>query len=123
MKKLTVCFLLLVSIAFSLSAQILTQKTEAKFINDKIKLADKANIEVVTMPSVNVVKLLAEDETERGLDLPFRFGYIFNVNYNLSNSGTWTEVERGRVWSLKIASAGAYSINLFYDNFFLPEGS
>lgn len=114
---------LLAIIAFNLSAQVITQKIDAEIINEKIELEEKANIDVVTMPSFEVDKLIAEDERNRDLDLPFRFGYAFEVDYNMQNSGTWTKVDSGRVWSLKIISKGAYSINLAYSKFHLPENS
>lgn len=110
-------------IAFNLSSQVLTKKTDASLIDEKIKFIDKTNIDIVTMPTFDIEKLIAEDERSRILDLPFRFGYAFDVNYNMQNSGTWNEIEEGRVWSLKIVSSGAYSINLDYDKFYLPENS
>ena len=114
---------LLAIFVLNLSAQVITQKTDAKTINGKIKLEEKANIDVVTMPSFDIDKLIAEDERNRNLDLPFRFGYAFDVSYNMQNSGNWHEVEEGRVWSIKIVSSGAYSINLAYDKFYLPENT
>ncbi len=112
---------LLTIIALNLSAQIITQKIDVKIINRKIKLEEKVNIDVVTMPSFDIDKLIAEDERNRTLDLPSRFGYGFEVNYNMQNSGTWYEVEEGRIWSIKIVSTGAFSINLAYDKFYLPK--
>jgi hypothetical protein len=75
------------------------------------------------MPSVDVETLLAEDEEEIKSGLPFRFGYSLKVNLNLHNSGDWTELDDGsRIWTLNIVSKGAYSINLAYDEFYIPEG-
>ena len=34
------------------------------------------------MPSFDIDKPIAEDERNRALDLPFRYGYAFEVNYN-----------------------------------------
>jgi len=75
------------------------------------------------MPRFDVKKLLAEDEINKGLDLPYRFGYAFKVDYNMQNSGTWSKVSGGKVWSLKIVSKGAYSINLAFSKFYLPKDS
>lgn len=75
------------------------------------------------MPLIDVEALLAEDEEEIKLGLPFRFGYSMKVNLNLQNSGNWTELNDGRrIWTLNIVSKGAYSINLAYDEFYIPEG-
>ncbi|MDD4050449.1 MAG: trypsin-like peptidase domain-containing protein [candidate division Zixibacteria bacterium] len=83
-----------------------------------------AVVATMTMPSVDVQALLAEDKIEEAEGLPYRFGNPFEVNYNLDNSGTWTDLnDGGRVWRLRIQSPGAYSINLIYDRYYLPEGA
>ncbi len=78
-----------------------------------------------TMGAVDVATLLAEDELEAALDTPVppRFGYAIEVSLGLESAGTWTELPNGdRVWRLRIAAPGAYSINLLYDEFWLPAG-
>lgn len=122
MKKYIISLIFFI-IGANLSAQVLTQKVNSETIDESIKLADKSSIDIVTMPSFNVSQLLAEDELNKTLDLPYRFGYAFDVDYNMQNSGTWSEVENGRIWSLKIVSDGAYSINLAYNKFYLPGNS
>ncbi|MBK6765168.1 MAG: carboxypeptidase-like regulatory domain-containing protein [bacterium] len=74
-----------------------------------------------SLPPVDHTALLAEDATE-SKDVPFRFGYPHEVSYNLTNSGSWEDTKDGRVWRLRIASSGAYSINVLYDQFDLPAG-
>lgn len=51
------------------------------------------------------------------------FAHAFNVNYTPDNSGNWSIVDGYRVWHLEIASPGAYSINLIFDRYVLPEGA
>ncbi len=81
-------------------------------------------IAAVTMSPVDVPALLAEDRIEEEQGLPFRFGFPFEVSYSLDNSGTWTDLgDGGRIWRLRIESPGAYSINLIYDRYYLPEGA
>ena len=81
-------------------------------------------VERVTMPAVNVAALLAEDEIEQSKGLPYRFGFPMDVNYNLNNSGTWTNLPGGaKLWRLNIFSSGATTINLIYNDFWLPQGS
>ena len=80
-------------------------------------------MEVKIMPPVDVESLLHEDAIARK-DVPYRFGYCFDVSYNLQNSGTWEKLsDGGKLWRLKILSQGAYSVNLIYDKFWLPEGA
>ncbi len=78
-----------------------------------------------TMAGVDVPALLAEDELEAAQDAPIprRFGYAFSVSLGLDNAGTWTELPNSdRVWRLRLAAPDAYSINLLYDEFWLPAG-
>ena len=84
------------------------------------------SIPTVRKDSVDVAALLSEDDLERkqGIQVPSRFGYPFEVSLGLDNAGRWTELPNGdRVWRLRIAAPGAYSINLLYDEFWLPEGA
>ena len=77
----------------------------------------------VILPHVDKELLLAEDKIEMAKDVPYRFGTPIEVQYNLHNSGVWEDVTGGRLWRLSIKSDNAYSINLLYDRFILPEGS
>ena len=82
------------------------------------------NIETAKTPPVDFQRLLAEEEAEKDEAIPFRFGEPFDVYYTLSNSGNWETLQNGdRVWRLRIESPGAYSINLLYSHFYLPEGA
>ena len=79
-----------------------------------------------TMAALDVAALIAEDELEaaQSSPLPPRFGYAFKVSLGLDSAGTWTELPNGdRVWQLRITAPGAYSINLLYDDFWLPDGA
>ena len=77
----------------------------------------------VVLPQVDKIALLAEDKIEMAKDIPYRFGTPIEVQYNLNNSGSWDDVTGGRIWRLSIKSENAYSINLLYDRYLLPEGS
>ncbi|MBC8346389.1 MAG: trypsin-like peptidase domain-containing protein [Candidatus Marinimicrobia bacterium] len=81
------------------------------------------DVPVLTMQTVNVDSLTNEDKKATS-DTPYRFGYGFDVSYNLDNSGVWeTLPDGGRVWRLNIFAPGAFSINLIYDQFWLPPGA
>ena len=84
----------------------------------------RAEIEKVTTPLLNIQALLIEDEIEKEQGIPFRFGYSFEVDYTLENSGNWETLDDGsRLWRLEIFSEGAFSINLVYSHFWVPEGA
>ena len=90
----------------------------------KSVLSDIDNIPNIKLPNINLEALILEDEIEQmDKSIPFRFGSPFEVNYNLNNSGEWIETDLGRIWRLSITSEDAYSINLIYNRFVLPDGA
>jgi lysyl endopeptidase len=88
--------------------------------NDKINW----HYPVVEMPTFDVDALVAEDEINNEFkDTPYRFANNFYPGLHTENSGVWHELPNGdRVWILSIVSAGAYSLNLGFDLFEIPEG-
>lgn len=72
----------------------------------------------------NIERLKQEDAENDVKDVPYRYGIAFEVNINLNNSGEWLELENNdRIWRLIIKCPSAKSINLSYDEFWLPEKS
>jgi len=122
MKKLRLFIYVLVAsllIASASYAQLSVEGTPQSFVQSSKSLFD-AQI----MNTVDVKAYLAEDEIEEQEGLPFRFGAPFDVIYSLKNSGEWEKLPDGSaIWRLRIISEGAYSINLIYDNFYLPPGA
>lgn len=105
-------------ITTGLSAQISISGQPVSFSR-----STKATVQEVAMTGVDRRALLAEDALEPK-EMPFRFGYAFDVAYNLHNSGTWEQLDDGsRLWRLRIACPGAFSINIIYDRFRLPDGA
>jgi hypothetical protein len=68
--------------------------------------------------------MLEEDSINQGITKPLRFAKSFDVNYSLNNSGLWERLDNGdKVWRLGIISPGAFSINLIFSEFKIPEGA
>ncbi len=80
---------------------------------------------LVDLPKIDNQVLLKQSvaELDGALRLkPFRFAEAINVNLSTSNSGIWTTaIDGSQVWILKIRSEGAFSLNLIFDEFKLPE--
>ena len=77
-----------------------------------------------TMAPIDVKKLLGEDSLEASFEhpVPFRFGYAFDVDLGLGNAGTWDTLLNGdRIWRLRLSSPHAYSINLIFSEFSMPQ--
>jgi hypothetical protein len=84
-------------------------------------LADTAP--TVMMAPVQVERLMAEDEA-RGKSGPYRFGEEIAVTLTPENSGVWSQAENGdRVWRMRVASPGAYSISMIFDQFVMTPGA
>jgi len=81
-------------------------------------------IPVRIMPYVDIDYLKQEDELNKEKLRPYRFGANIDVTINLENAGQWENLPNGdRLWRLAIRSEGAYSLNLLYNAFYLPDGA
>lgn len=82
-------------------------------------------ISYVQMQGFNLDSLRAEDEVlDQHKDIPYRFGYNFEVNIHPENSGTIALNSKGdKLWRVGIISPGALTLNMFLDQFLLPEGA
>lgn len=107
-----------------LSPRVLAQISEGGAPPSFGLKAATSNVATVTTRPPNIPALLAEDEAEEAKDVPFRFGYPYEVAYDMTNSGTWETLTDGsRLWRLRIECPGAYSINLVYRMFWMPPGA
>jgi len=95
-------------------------------IPKSFELIDELYIPTQELPSFNIENFLIEDENDKqSLDIkPYRFANPISVNFNMNNSGEWLIQEDGSsIWILQIDSPGAYSLNIIYDIFNIPEGA
>tara|TARA_B100002051_G_scaffold76624_1_gene73158 strand:+ start:584 stop:3007 length:2424 start_codon:yes stop_codon:yes gene_type:complete len=102
-------------------AQVSTPSTPKSFYID-----ENISLSTVTLPSFDVDQFLIEDDNEMrsGDTKPYRFANPISVNLNMNNAGIWTELEDGSmVWMLEIESVGAFSLNIIYDIFDIPDGA
>lgn len=66
----------------------------------------------------------ADAVTDPMKDVPYRFGWEWEVNLSTENSGTWTDLPNGgRVWQLGIDCPDASSISFIFDRYELPKGA
>jgi hypothetical protein len=121
-----ILFFLIIPILIGQKSNKMIQQISINYNSYEFPLTEDINIDVKIMPVVNTDSLLLDDEKnlKEFPDLPYRFGYSHSVALTLKNVGTWDELkDGGRIWRLKIYCPKAYSINLIYNKFFLPEGS
>lgn len=77
------------------------------------------------MPEFDLQQQLNEDAINNAnKSAPYRFGFEHIVNYSLQSHGIWETLPNGdRVWMIKLTSEDALSINLVFNDFYLPEGA
>ena len=77
----------------------------------------------IIIPKPDLDQIIKDNELFDKDASPFRIGVTIDVDINIENSGTWTNLgKKGRVWRLKISSEGAKAIGIYYKTFSLPEG-
>jgi lysyl endopeptidase len=89
------------------------------------KLNDLETVKPIAMPKFDLAALQAEDKAnELRKDMPWRFGYEFFVDNNLTNSGNWHTLPNGdRVWRIRYTSTGAKTLNFLFSDFYMPAGA
>jgi lysyl endopeptidase len=103
-------------------AQINEGGTPMSFKNKQLKALSDLKYE--TMPSFDVLAMKREDSLNRSHAKPYRFAKGFNVSYSLTNSGTWESLDNGdKLWRLGIKSPNAFSINIIFSDYYIPEGA
>lgn len=121
MKKqlLVICAL----VAFGFSSQAQTTDLGGPVSWKSNLRMDQLDYEVLRGFDVDVVA--AEDAiNDTNKSQPWRFGYKYNTNYSLQNSGTWETLSDGsKLWRLAITSEGAVTMNLLLENVHIPAGA
>ncbi|WP_313912611.1 proprotein convertase P-domain-containing protein [Tahibacter sp.] len=80
-------------------------------------------VEHQVMPAVDLATLTREDTTRRAQDLPPRFAAPIAVQITPDKAGTWEALDaQTSLWRLRVTSPGAYSINLGFTRYHMPEG-
>ena len=121
MKRIILKLMLFLFIAHTTNAQQSLGGRPYSFDN---ALNDNIDAAKLVMPRLNVsdLKQKAQQEYNKGKMLPA--GQILQANYSLTNSGVWTILpNKDRIWRLKIKVPDAPATSLYYENFYLPEGS
>jgi lysyl endopeptidase len=83
------------------------------------------NIDQRTFTTPNLEALRSEDAMiDHTGTAPWRFGFNNFTTLNLSNSGTWFDLDNGdRIWFLKLTCEQALTVNLTFKNTEIPEGN
>lgn len=125
MSRFKIIISLLVSFAVIASCQVYGQMKPTGIAPGLIYEIETHDHEqnVFSLP-VSLDKLLLEDQFGLAPGVPYRIGYIVPVYQDLFSMGEWIEMDDGkRFYRAILTSPGAQSVNVAFDEFFLPEGS
>ncbi len=112
--------LLLIASSF-IHAQIDEGGVPYSFSHKELKAISGLKFE--TMPFFDIQAMLKEDSLNEGTK-GRRFAKGFNVSFSLNNSGTWETLNNGdKVWRLGIRSPSAYSINIIFSEYNIPDSA
>ena len=77
----------------------------------------------IAMPSIDT-NILFEEDSNRQPGNPERYAYGFDVDINLFEQGHAEQLDNGdKVWRLRIGSDNAIGMKLYFNQFYLPQGS
>ncbi len=84
-----------------------------------------AKPDIVSVQPPDLMVLAFEDNERVSKSEPLRIGITLPVDFNLDNSGTWTELpgQNASLWRLTVRCKNAKAIGFGYSMFFLPEGA
>lgn len=84
-----------------------------------------STIEWYTTEALDMALIEAQDAvTDPMKDVPYRFGWEWEVALSTETAGTWTELSNGdRVWQLGVECPDATSISFIFDRYILPKGA
>lgn len=78
----------------------------------------------VTIEKPDLTFVLKDDIYRDSFKYPPRDAVVVDVDLNMEEHGKWTKLENGdRIWRLEIEIPEAVSLELFYENFYLPTGA
>jgi len=94
MKKILYFTILLLFPFFAVYGQISTYEEPESFRTNlpALRVSEKTQI---ILPEIDMEKIRQEDKEDEENGFPPRFGYRHEVNYNMENSGEWTDLPNG----------------------------
>ncbi len=92
------------------------------WLHDGLSPIETIDLEV--MPTLDNAKLRNKVKHQSKNSGPLTFAEPINTDFKTTQRGTWESVEGDRqVWRLRVSSPGAYSLNLGFEDFYLPPSA
>lgn len=125
MKKL-IMFLGILLICLNVNAQVITQSTENRFIDNLLKLdkiPDVQSIIVRDLSNFETMELEIEDEERESYGSPWRFATLIETDISINNVGSLELVDDHLIWIVRIQTNSAKSISITFKDLKLSEGA
>lgn len=107
--------------AFAVLAAALVLPTAVNAANPVLPLE---KVERITIPPLDVNRLVDEDQFRKEIGMPLRFAVAFPQQITTKSNSQWEDPDKEtRIWRLRIASEGALNINLGFAKYNLPDGA
>ncbi|MDO5663659.1 MAG: T9SS type A sorting domain-containing protein [Bacteroidia bacterium] len=91
-------------------------------VSTKARSVSSSQIPFIEMPSFDTQQAMTRSETERTKFKSLEFAHKFHVFLRPDNSGiTFTTSDNMKVWRVGIRSKNAFSLNILFSKFRLPE--
>lgn len=120
MKKLFASMIVLLLLSFTLSLNLLAQRSVPLLPQSSLNDDLRVNVDQREFTAPDMAAIEAEDIAN---PYPYRAGVAVPVNLSIDNAGEWTELpDGGKIWSLSLKVEGAQALGVYYDNFWLPYG-
>jgi len=87
------------------------------------QLIQKSGLQVVKIPSPDLLQLQKEDIEDARLEKPYRVGFEIPVSISMESAGQWDNIPGGRLWRIKLNCYEAQGLGLLFNNVHLPAGS
>ena len=118
-------YILLYFILFSCTTLLIAQESMGGFplsfsaVFQEKYGATLPEVQTLNVPNVKTIEQeIAKNPTDRRISIPIP------CQFDLKNSGTWTEMPNGdRLWRLQLRAEAAKGLVVMYDHFYLPKGS
>ncbi len=114
-------FWLFVGLLSTVQAQVLSRRISVGKSGGPAQVG--IGLPTLTLPDVNAAALLAEDERDAALGLPFRFGVKKTADISLQRDGSRLAGIGQTIIRYRIRASGAFSVNLLFDQFRLATGA
>lgn len=120
MRRIYMFFLVSTLLVLGFVAQTIAQPSKGGIPTSFTDQHVSTTFDVIDVPAIDVNAAIQQDATRPG---PMWAGRSIPVNYNMVNSGTWSELSDGtKIWRLKLTSSGAKGLGITYDDFYIPKG-